>query len=163
MESAWWVYSVDDERCRKLNRLRNNGAFMQLVFSVTKKPKIIKGVVKVEGLIHLFDDGQDVIHSWEGCSGGWGKGNLPLGIYDILHAYKLEDIPSNEAYKGEGYPWFMPIKPLFKTDRTELGIHGKGLFPGTLGCLELVRHDISFFETVGGLVNSGSLRELVAM
>jgi hypothetical protein len=66
----------------------------------------------------------------------YGKGRLPKGLYKIKKPIKLKDCEKNIPYRDiyNNY-WFCPIEPMFKTDRSGLGIHPDGNLPGTLGCI----------------------------
>ena len=81
-------------------------------------------------------------------SGGGGKGVLPIGLYKLGSARILsETTPNYSAYLGVSKAWFVGITPLFKTDRTELGIHPDGNVLGTAGCIgiyKLEQDDLCF-------------------
>lgn len=90
------------------------------------------------GHIYFMQDSGEQIFDYEAVSGGWGNGELEVGLYNITSAirpaemYKRED---KDAYSLFGIGWFASLTPLFQTTRTQLGIHPDGNVPGTLGCI----------------------------
>ena len=66
-------------------------------------------------------------------SGRWGNGQAPIGQYEA-YQYRAE---TRDAFVQKGVGFQVPIKPLFKTDRTFLAIHPDGNVEGTLGCIGL--------------------------
>lgn len=91
-------------------------------------------------LVLINSDTKDV-QFWRSLSGAWGKGMLPTGEYIIGPVRTLPDTKKNNSFKGKGVPWFAPITPKFKTDRTELGIHPDGGIDGTSGCLSPIKSE----------------------
>ena len=55
---------------------------------------------KTSGNLILFDEKESDIFC--ACSGGWGKGALPFGRYNIDRCYALRDNGNVKAYKREG-------------------------------------------------------------
>ena len=95
--------------------------------------------------------------SFKAVSGGWGKGALPVGLYNISIARKLDD-KGNGSYKKEGFPWFASIMPMFDTDRTAFGIHPDGgEFFGTLGCIGIEEGDLELFT----LLNKSDMLKVI--
>jgi len=85
------------------------------------------------------------------ASGGWGdgigySGPIVAGIYAVSPAIRLPDIAKNQAYRGEKFPWFSRLTPLFKTAHTGYLIHPKGKYLGTFGCIEASERDVELFE-----------------
>ncbi|RME58823.1 RHS repeat-associated core domain-containing protein, partial [Candidatus Parcubacteria bacterium] len=90
--------------------------------------------------------------SWIGISGPWGKGMLPKGRYALPGA-PVKVPPSHPRQASFCDPlgncWWQPIKPLFPTDRSGLGIHPDGNKPGTAGCIGIKARDTSdLFEAL---------------
>jgi hypothetical protein len=96
---------------------------------ITFTPEIKGANFYVEGVLDL--DGT----KFKANSGGWGKGALPAGKYKIGAARLLHGLPDKNAYKKDWESWWCPIEPMFKTERTSLGIHPDGNVKGTLGCI----------------------------
>ena len=83
---------------------------------------------------------------FKGATGGWGNGPLPAGLYKVEKAIKLADTPENALYKGDKFPWYARITPLFNTSRNGLLFHPKGKYVGTLGCIETWERDEELFN-----------------
>jgi uncharacterized protein RhaS with RHS repeats len=91
---------------------------------------------------YLYLPGSDYpIASWPTVSGPYGRGTLPNGSY-------IPKGKPNTVYPDPNRPnwhlsycdpsgncWWLPITPLFDTDRTGLGFHPDGNVPGTAGCV----------------------------
>ena len=71
-------------------------------------------------------------------SGPWGK-PLPSGRYrvEVRNAVVGGSLSSSYRDRKTGHAWFIPITPLFNTNRGGFGIHPDGNVAGTLGCIGL--------------------------
>ncbi len=83
---------------------------------------------------------------YEVVSGGYGKGAIPDGHYDI-ERYKAVVGTKSTMKPGfvnpsNGRGWFLPLTPTFSTTRHGFGIHPDGNLPGTKGCVGLQGNDI---------------------
>ena len=107
---------------------------------------------KTSGNLILFDEKESDIFC--ACSGGWGKGALPFGRYNIDRCYALRDNGKVEAYKREGLPWVAKLSPLFETDRSGLLIHPDGNIPGTRGCIGILQNDMACFKTLCNMLEN---------
>ncbi|BDQ34565.1 DUF2778 domain-containing protein [Pseudodesulfovibrio portus] len=79
-------------------------------------------------------------------SGGFGKGALPPGVYNIItNAITLENIQETQGYCDKhGNCWWVKIAPTFDANgRGGFGIHPDGNKSGTLGCIGLSARDTS--------------------
>lgn len=86
---------------------------------------------------------------YEVVSGGYGKGPIPNGTYDIE---RYNAVTGDKATMKSGFinpingrGWFLPLKPQFTTARHGFGIHPDGNLPGTKGCVGLQGGDIKKF------------------
>ena len=109
--------------------------------------------LKSLGKMHLLYNGNSFI-DFPVISGGYGKGSLPVGVYEASNLRTFPDTKEYDPYKKEGIPWFITITPKFKTDRTLLGIHPDGNVPGTLGCVGILDHDMLAYYTFKGIFSS---------
>lgn len=83
---------------------------------------------------------------YEVVSGGYGKGAIPDGQYDIM-IYKAVEGDKTNMKSGfmndlTGKGWFLPLVAKFSTTRNGFGIHPDGNLPGTKGCVGLQGDDI---------------------
>jgi hypothetical protein len=82
-------------------------------------------------------------------TGGYGKGALPDGSYDIeirkVVVGTKETMQSGFINSKTGRGWFIPLTPKFSTSRHGFGIHPDGNKPGTKGCVGLQGDDIKAF------------------
>jgi len=90
---------------------------------------------RMTGKLKWFPDEYEVI------TGGYGKGAIPDGIYDI-EIYKAVEGDKTSMKTGfinsaTGRGWFLPLSPKFSTTRHGFGIHPDGNLPGTKGCVGL--------------------------
>jgi hypothetical protein len=92
------------------------------------------------------------------ASGGWGNGPIPSGLYKVEAAIRLPDTDKNATYRGEKFPWYARLTPLFKTDRDGLLIHPKGKYIGTLGCIEVWERELELFELLSELKGDCTLK-----
>jgi L,D-transpeptidase catalytic domain len=85
-------------------------------------------------------------NSYAGVSGGFGKGPLPSGEYEVRVRHVVVN-PPGSGYKDSstGKSWFIPIKPKFSTTRGGFGIHPDGSPKGTKGCIGLQGNDSQKF------------------
>jgi hypothetical protein len=95
---------------------------------------------RVIGKLYWDEDEYDVV------SGGYGKGAIPDGSYDI-ERYKavagdISTMKSGFVNPVNGRGWFLPLTPKFSTTRHGFGIHPDGNLPGTKGCVGLQGADI---------------------
>ena len=124
-----------------------------LIFDISNK--IDK---KVDGKLMILDWNRHDFLAYNTCSGGYGNGYLPSGEYKINVCTSLEDVSENAPYKKELIPWFVPLEPMFKTERTGLGIHPDGNVPGSLGCIAITKGDMNCFKAIKILLKKkGSL------
>ncbi|HYX35758.1 MAG TPA: RHS repeat-associated core domain-containing protein [Oligoflexus sp.] len=91
--------------------------------------------------VTIYTDSGGKIESWDAVSGPWGNGVLPEGTYTIDTDGIREKTKEDQAgafCDPAGNCYFIPIEPLFKTDRNALGIHPDGgQYLGTQGCIGL--------------------------
>jgi hypothetical protein len=117
-------------------------------------------VLEVVGVIQLYGDG-NLLNQWDALSGGWGNGAMWPGEYEITELERLDDVPQNEAYKGEGFPWRARLQePSYilaglrctkcgkQTGRDGFFIHPDGNFPGSLGCDMPKKNDMDLFNKI---------------
>ena len=81
--------------------------------------------------------------SWKACSGPYGKGAAPKGVYYLARPVAINpEAEENKPYKDKaGNAWFARLDPQFPTDRVGLGVHPDGNVPGTLGCIGIMEDD----------------------
>jgi hypothetical protein len=95
---------------------------------------------RVIGKLYWDEDEYDVV------SGGYGKGAIPDGSYDIERykavAGNISTMKSGFVNPVNGRGWFLPLTPKFSTTRHGFGIHPDGNLPGTKGCVGLQGADI---------------------
>lgn len=86
--------------------------------------------------------------SFNGISGGFGKGSLPSGHYIVKVNHAVIN-PIGSGFKDNltGKSWFIPISHSTDTSRSGLGIHPDGSPPGTAGCIGLQGADANRFWT----------------
>ncbi len=106
--------------------------------------KISKGTgTRMTGKLKWLPDEYEVV------TGGYGKGAIPDGLYDI-EIYKAVEGDKTSMKSGfinpvTGRGWFLPLSPTFSTIRHGFGIHPDGNLPGTKGCIGLQDKDIKKF------------------
>jgi len=85
-------------------------------------------------------------HSYKAITGGFGKGPLPSGNYNVKVRHVVVN-PPGSGFKDAltGKSWFIPIKPSFSTPRDGFGIHPDGAPKGTKGCIGLQGGDSEKF------------------
>jgi hypothetical protein len=95
---------------------------------------------RVIGKLYWDEDEYDVV------SGGYRKGAIPDGSYDIERykavAGNISTMKSGFVNPVNGRGWFLPLTPKFSTTRHGFGIHPDGNLPGTKGCVGLQGADI---------------------
>lgn len=80
--------------------------------------------------------------SYTAVSGPHGKGQLPNGTYTVKTRNVVTGNHLSSSFRAEdGNAWFIPIEPVFSTNREGLGIHPDGGISGTLGCIGLTGND----------------------
>lgn len=112
---------------------------IQITFVKTKKGDGTRMLGKLKWLSDEF----------EVVTGGYGKGAIPDGLYNI-EVYKAVEGDKTNMKSGfvnpiTGRGWFLPITPKFSTTRHGFGIHPDGNLPGTKGCVGLQGDDIKKF------------------
>ena len=133
---------------------------MRLIYQPRELIKQNNGFVQTKGNLVLFQN-DDRVHSvWLSLSGGWGKGTIPHGYYSLGEPAILDDVDKNKAYKADGFPWWIGLTPETKTDRSGFGIHPDGNYPGSLGCICPIHHDIKLYQLLTPFVKSGELKVL---
>lgn len=109
-------------------------------------------------------DNDKLLDKFTAVSGGFGRGFLPEGNYIIDWYNTPEQIVKKEnrvafsVCSSSGTPlygFFFHLQPQFQCDRTELGIHCKGITPGTLGCIELDTDSQETAENFYSLISNG--------
>lgn len=102
---------------------------------------------RVIGKLYWDEDEYHVV------SGGYGKGAIPDGSYDIERykavAGNISTMKSGFVNPVNGRGWFLPLTPKFSTTRHGFGIHPDGNLPGTKGCVGLQGADIKNIGTNG--------------
>lgn len=82
-------------------------------------------------------------------TGGYGKGPIPDGNYDIevrrVAVGNSGNMASGFVNPSTRIGWFIPLTPQFNTSRHGFGIHPDGNLPGTKGCLGIQGDDIEKF------------------
>ena len=106
--------------------------------------KTLKGIgTRVIGKLKWFPDEYEVV------TGGYGKGAIPDGRYDIAvyNAVEGDKMSMKTGFINPitGKGWFLPLSPKFSTMRHGFGIHPDGNLPGTKGCVGLQGQDIKRF------------------
>lgn len=98
---------------------------------------IITEIGKIKASIALgdfvIDDGKKVLFAHQARSGGYGKGPLETGDYEI----SWMDYRKGDAFTLFGYGWAAFLNPLFASNRDEIMIHPDGNVPGSLGCVAI--------------------------
>lgn len=104
------------------------------------------------GKLSWIDNGKRV-KVWIAKSGPKGNGVLPRGHYEIRHPFrdakgreKLLKLKFAYCPTGKSKGFFIPIYPLFHTERNHLGIHPDGGNDGTHGCIGIQKDAYSFFN-----------------
>jgi len=88
-------------------------------------------------------------YEYEVVAGGYGKGAIPDGLYNIEHYKSVESDKSSlksvfiNPLTERG--WFLPLTPQFITIRYGFGIHPNGNLPGTTACVGLQGEDVKRF------------------
>ncbi|PCK09217.1 MAG: hypothetical protein COA42_05000 [Alteromonadaceae bacterium] len=86
---------------------------------------------------------------YEVVTGGYGKGAIPDGTYDIERYDAVvgdkSTMKSGFVNPASGRGWFLPLTPKFTTTRHGFGIHPDGNLPGTKGCVGLQGADMKKF------------------
>ena len=112
---------------------------VQLVFTKTSMGKGTRMV----GVLKWLNEEYSIV------SGGYGKGSIPDGQYDVEVNRAVEGdkttMKSGFVNSLSGRGWFLPLKPKFSTQRYGFGIHPDGNLPGTKGCVGLQGDDIKKF------------------
>ncbi|RAP35096.1 hypothetical protein DID80_06785 [Candidatus Marinamargulisbacteria bacterium SCGC AAA071-K20] len=100
----------------------------------------------VEGSLNIKDGYGSTLDSWKANSGGWGKGAIPSGTYQLsdLNPNRTDKFAMRRMSIG-GKAWSVNLSDTF--DRTLLRIHPDGgNYIGTSGCIgvmeSLERHMI---------------------
>lgn len=117
---------------------------VEAVGKVTGNPSLFEGNLIIKFL-------NNVLLDVPVCSGKFGKGALPEGLYKASLPTTMPDTKDALPFKKEGFPWLSVLVPQFKTDRTELCIHPDGNVYGTLGCLGIQKMDIAFFYLLNAI------------
>ncbi len=96
----------------------------------------------------LTDENGIVTETIEAVSGPHKKGALPQGQYDVGTPTAIANIPANRSFCDDsGNCWWVPLTPLFPTDRGQqggqLGMHPDGGTAGTEGCVGVTDPDTS--------------------
>lgn len=89
--------------------------------------------------------------SWPAVSGPHGHGPLPAGRYRVERRQIVPMSPAiDEAFRdpNTGMGFFVPITPLFLTNRAGLGIHPDGNVAGTRGCIGLTDRSVDFYNRI---------------
>lgn len=81
--------------------------------------------------------------SFSAVSGPHGKGALPNGYYHVHRNHVVTNLSA--PYTIGKTSFFIPLSPLFPTERSGFGIHPDGNTPGTLGCIGLVGKSVAEF------------------
>ena len=63
---------------------------------------------------------------YEVVSGGYGKGSIPNGSFDIERYKAVSGDKSGFVNPANGRGWFLPLTPKFSTARHGFGIHPDG-------------------------------------
>lgn len=82
--------------------------------------------------------------TFNAVSGPSGNGKLPAGKYRVKVYHVVVDGLGN-SYCAGGVCFFIPIEPLFASNRHGLGIHPNGNTSGTEGCIGLSFSDAPLF------------------
>ena len=86
---------------------------------------------------------------YEVVTGGYGKGAIPDGTYDISRYNAVvgdkSTMKSGFVNPINGRGWFLPLAAKFSTTRNGFGIHPDGNLPGTKGCVGLQGADTKKF------------------
>lgn len=85
--------------------------------------------------------------SYRAISGPFKKGVLESGKYRVEINKVVTNINSNPGLQDpiSNLGWFIPLIPLFDSDRTGLGIHPDGGTKGTEGCIGVQGHAAGMF------------------
>ncbi len=123
----------------------------------------IKVVIKelmgkeARGVCSVYQDGKEIIHEYF-ISGPWGKGYLPIGMYDVVYA----TLSIQDPFKRCGFGWVASLQPRFKTDRTQLAIHPDGgQYIGTLGCVGLQFMTNAFNKKFYEIIQLGLIKGVI--
>ena len=93
-------------------------------YSPTRKIEETQGILEING------------YFFRALSGGWGKGTLPHGRYELKNPERLPDSSENLPYRGITGPWRIYLEPLmYMPDRNGFFLHPDGGIAGTMGCL----------------------------
>jgi len=125
---------------------------MQLVYrpdTIIERPNAFETTGKL--VLFAGNVPGDVFREWFACSGGWGKGSIPHGIYLLSKAIKLPEA-GNDAYKKESFPWVIHLTPTRFVGRDALALHPDGNIPGTLGCIGIMQDDIDCYEVLSASI-----------
>ena len=82
---------------------------------------------------------------YSAVSGGYGKGELPDGVYRVDVRGTVAGSHLGAGFKAGGVGFFIPIEHATDSSRSGLGIHPDGNDPGTLGCIGIAPTDAAAF------------------
>jgi peptidoglycan hydrolase-like protein with peptidoglycan-binding domain len=105
----------------------NRTAVIEATSQTGQRNQLATGTITINGTPYQFR------------SGGYGRGNLPRGDYEITpHQWSRRD--RSMSVDGVGYSFAMSDRydPRVGATRTLLRIHPDGGVPGTLGCIGIV-------------------------
>lgn len=85
--------------------------------------------------------------SYRAISGPFRKGTLEAGKYRVEINKVVSNISGRAGFQESisNSGWFIPLIPLFDSDRTGLGIHPDGGTKGTEGCIGIQGHSAGMF------------------
>ncbi|MBI5182127.1 MAG: RHS repeat protein [Nitrospirae bacterium] len=92
------------------------------------------------GTISWFNDQGQVVDTYQGISGPYGRGRLPEGNYTGQNLRIRRD-NRGMICEDSGMPWSLDLEPNFQTDRTDLRIHPDAPPEGTAGCIGVACSD----------------------
>jgi hypothetical protein len=134
-----------------------------LKYDIIKVELQQRGYYKSYGYLYIYENKDH--HLFPALSGGYGRGSLPIGSYDVGSPVVLDDTIDNYAYKGDVFPWCCSLNPIGKCQddqgkRTKLLIHPDGGMNGTLGCIGISKDDQKAYETMKFLFEKYNKREV---
>lgn len=132
---------------------------MRLKFIATDLQKL--KVPIAYGTLYVLE-GDKIILQHIARSGGWGKGPLPEGTYDLDWYTTPEEMDRKKNKKGftrDGYGWAVHIGPRFKTKRSALMIHPDGGVKGSLGCIAMPFEDKEYSKQWYAALTSGIIKQ----
>jgi len=108
-----------------------------------------------QGICYLNGDNGEEYYEYPCYSGGWGKGHLQTGEYDLFAMStprQIKELKNPKPYTKNNFGWFGALEPKFKTERSALGVHPDGNIEFSSGCMVMpfksIDENIRFYNVI---------------